>query len=375
VLLAGSGLMLRSLAKLLDVRVGVDASRVLTLRLGGRAALPADSLPGFYDRVLERVAAVPGVVGVAMTDCPPLNGGCSGTGIAFRDRPPVAPGTEPDVGVHWITPAWPAVMRVPLVRGRLLTAADRAGAPKVVLVNEAAARAFWPGQDPIGRPVSVGQGGFWEDTATVVGVVGDVRFRSMEIAPKPDVYLSYYQSPNQRLGLYVRTAGDPLAVAEPVRRALRELAPDAPVYEVRTMAARVADATAFARFGALLLAAFAGVALALATLGVYGVLAFAAAQRTREIGVRVALGATRGRVVRLVVGQGLAIAAAGGAAGLAGAFGATRVLRALLYDVAPSDPATFAVIVVLLGAAVVAASWLPARRAAGVAPTQALRAD
>jgi putative ABC transport system permease protein len=375
VLLAGAGLMLRSLGKLLDVRVGVDASRVLTLRLGGRAGFSRDSLPGYYDRLLERVAAVPGVEGVGISDCPPLNGGCSGTGIAFRDRPPVPDGQEPDVGVVWITPDWPTVMRVPLVRGRLLTAADRAGAPKVVLVNEAAARAFWPNQDPIGRPVSVGQGGFWKDTARVVGVVGDVRFRSMEAAPRPDVYLSYYQSPNERLILHVRAHGDPLAIAGPVRQALRELAPDAPVFEVRTMAERVADATAFARFGALLLTLFATVALALATLGVYGVISFAAAQRTREIGVRVALGATRGRVVRLVVGQGLAIAAVGAAVGLAGAVAATRVLRALLYDVAPSDPATFAAIVVVLGAAVVAASWLPARRAAGVAPTEALRAD
>jgi predicted permease len=373
VLLAGAGLTLRSLSKLLDVRVGVDAARVLTMQLGARAGASDGSLPALYDRILERVGALPGVSGVGLTDCPPLNGGCSGTSIVFRDRAPVAPGSEPDVGLHWITPSWPGVMRVPLVRGRGLTASDRLGARKVVLVNEAAVRAFWPNEDPLGKPVSVGEGDFWTDTATVVGVVGDVRFRSMEIAPKPDVYLSYYQAPTGRVILFVRTPGDPAALAAPVRAVLRELAPDAAVSEVRTMTSRVADATAFARLAAALLALFAGVTLALATLGVYGVVSFAAAERTRELGIRVALGASRGAVVRLVLGQGLAIALAGGALGLSGALAATRALRSLLYDVAPSDPATFAGVAALLFATVALASWTPARRAARVPPADVLR--
>jgi predicted permease len=375
VLLAGSGLMLRSLGKLLAVRPGFNAEQVLTMRFGTREGATGDSLPRYYDRVLERVAALPGVTGVALQDCPPLNGGCNGTVIVLRDRPPAAPGTEPPVGVHWVTPNWPTVLQVPLRSGRLFDGGDRVGTRKVVLVSETAARTFWPGEDALGRPVSVGQGGFSEDTAYVVGVVGDVRYGSLDSLPKPDVYLSYYQSPSGRMMLFARTAGDPLALAAAARRAIHEIAPEAPVFEVRTLEERVADTMGFARFSTTLLALFAAMALALATMGTYGVISFAVAQRTREIAVRSALGATRGGIVRLVVRQGVTIAAVGGAVGTAAALGATRVLGSLLYDVEPTDPATFAAIVVVLVAAVVAASWAPARRAAGLSPMDALRSD
>ncbi len=374
VLLAGSGLMLRSLGKLLAVDPGIRPERLLTLRFDPRAVAERDSFPAVFDRLVARVGALPGVTGVTLQDCPPLNGGCNGTALVRRDRPAPRDGDEgPEVGVHWITPEWPQVMGVALQRGRAFTAADRRGARKVVLVSARTAQAFWPGEDPIGKPVSVGQGGFWNDTATVVGVVGDVRYGTLDSLPRPDVYLPYAQSPNGRAMLFVRTAGDPLAQVGAVRRALAEAAPGTPAFDVRTMEDRVAAMMAFQRFGATLLALFAAVALALATLGVYGVVSFAVAQRTREIGVRVALGATRRDVVRLVVRGGVGIAAAGAAIGLVAALAATRVLRSLLYDVAPSDPATFAAIVALLGGAVVLASWLPARRAAGVAPTEALR--
>jgi putative ABC transport system permease protein len=373
VLLAGSGLMLRSLDHLLRVDPGFNPDRVLTLRLNSPPTFARDSLPGFYDRMLERLAAIPGVTGATLADCPPLSGGCSGTVIAFRDRPPAQPGTEPSIGVYWVTPQWTATLGVPLLRGRMFTAADRAGAPKVVVVNDAAAKAFWPGQDPIGKPVSVGQGGFWNDTARVVGVVGNVRFGTVDTDPVPDAFLSYYQSPRGRMMVFLRTAGDPLGVAGPARRIIRDLAPDIPVYDIRTLESRTGDSMSYARFSTLLLVLFAGVALALATLGTYGVVSFAVAQRTREFGIRIALGATRGSVTRLVVGQGIGIALAGGTVGLLAAFGATRVLRSLLFNVAPSDPLTFAGIAALLVLAVAAASWLPARRATGIQPTEALR--
>jgi len=373
VLLAGSGLMIRSLGNLLGVDPGFDRAGVLTMRTNARAGASRDSLPGYFDQVIERVGAVPGVTSVSLSDCPPLNGGCNGTVIAFRDRPPATPGTEPSVGVHWVTPSWFQTMRIPLVRGRGFTAADRKGVRKVVVINQTAARRFWPNADPIGRPVSVGQGGFWQDTATVVGVVGDTRYGTLDSLPMPDAYLPYAQSPNGRMMLFVRTTGDPLGIAAPVRAALRELAPDVPVYDMKTLDARVADAMSYARFSTVLLALFGAVALALAAIGTYGVIAYGVAQRTREIGVRVALGASRGDVVRLVVGQGLRVAAVGAAVGLAAALAATRVLRALLYEVAPSDPATFVGIVAVLLVAVVAPSWIPARRAAGIQPTEALR--
>ena len=372
VLLAGSGLMLRSLGKLLAVNPGFDSSNVLTLRFN-IDGIGRDSLPGFYDVLLPRLAGLPGVTDVGIGNCVPLSGGCNGTEILRRDRPVPARGTEPSVGVHWATPGLFAALRVPIMRGRNFGSEDRFGGRKAVLVTEAAARRVWPGEDPIGKPVSVGQGGFWEDTAFVVGVVGDVRYGTLDSLPKPDVYLPLSQSPRAGNLLFVRTSGDPLAVAPAVRQLLAEALPTSPVYDMRTLASRTADARAYASFSATLLALFAGIALVLATIGVYGVVSFGVAQRTREIGVRVALGATRGHVLRLVVGQGAAILVAGAVVGLAAALVATRVLGTLLYDVAPSDPVTFAAIVALLALAVVVASWIPARRATRIPPVEALR--
>ena len=372
ILLAGSGLMLRSLGKLLGVRPGFDPAQVLTMRFS-MTGVGRDSLPPFYDQLVERLASIPGVTNVGLADCPPLNGGCNGTVLIHRDRPAAARGTEPTVGVHWVTPGWFATMRVPLIRGRMFTNADRLGAQKVVLVNESAARAYWPGQDPVGRPVSVGQGGFYEDTAYVAGVVGDVRFGTLDSLPKPDVYISYYQSPRGRMMMFLRTAGDPRSAIAGARREIAALSPGVPLYDVRPMEERVADAMGYARFSALLLAAFASVALALAALGTYGVISFGVSQRRKEIGVRVALGATRESVVRLVVGQGIALAVAGSVIGLAGALATTGVLRSLLYGVEPSDPVTLMLIVGILVTAVIVASWLPARRAASVDPSEALR--
>jgi len=364
--------MIRSLGKLLGVYPGIDAERVLTMRFNLNG-VGRDSLPGFYDQVVERLSAIPGVTNVGLADCPPLNGGCNGTALVRRDQPEPAPGTAPAVGVHWVTPGWFSTMRVPLQRGRVFTRQDRLGVQKVVVVSETAARKYWPGQDPVGRPVSVFQGGFDVDTAYVIGVVGDVRFGTLDSLPVPDVYLSYYQSPRGRMMMFLRTGADPTSVVAAARREITTVAPGVPLYDVRPMRERVADALGYARFSALLLAAFAAVALALAALGTYGVIAFGVSQRTKEIGIRVALGATRESVLRLVVGQGLALGVVGGVLGLAGALATTRVLRSLLFEVGPSDPVTLVSIVVVLIVAVVVASWIPARRAAGVDPADVLR--
>jgi predicted permease len=373
VLLAGSGLMVRSLGKLLRVDPGFDAHNVLTLRLNvPPGGIARDSLPGFYDRLLTRLGAIPGVTGAALGDCPPLNGGCNRTVITFAGRPPVPLSEAPPLGVHTVTPGWFAALHVPLLRGRLLTDADRMGLPKVVLVSQAAARRYWPNDDPIGKRVSIYQSGF-QDGATVIGVVGDVRYNTVDSLPVPDAYISYYQAPRSGMMLFLRTARDPASVAAAARRAIHEVAPTYPAYDVQPMDARVAAATAQARFSAALLALFAGVALALAVVGIYGVMSFAVVQRTREIGIRMALGADRREVARFVIGEGVALVAAGAVIGLAAALMLTRILRSLLFDVTPSAPATYVAIVVVLGAAAAVASWVPARRAARVDPTEALR--
>ena len=375
VLLAGSGLMIRSLANLLNVDAGFDPRGLLTLRLTmPRGAVARDSLPGFYDRLLGDLRALPGVTNVALGDSPPLGGGSNQTRINLTDQQAASPYALPIIGVHWITPGWSSTLGVPLKRGRLFNAEDRVGAPKSILVSESAAKKFWPGEDPIGKRAGVWQGGF-DDGATVVGVVGDVRYHTVDSLPITDVYLPYTQSPVPRMMIFVKTSrGNPLALVPAVRRLVSALVPGLPVFDVQSMEMRAAVATAQARFSALLLSLFAATALVLAAIGIYGVMSFMVLQRTREIGIRMALGADRKRVVRAVIGEGLGLAAAGGVIGAAAALALTRVLRSMLYDVRPADPVTYVAIVVLLGAAAAIASWIPARRAAQVQPTEALRA-
>jgi predicted permease len=264
-------------------------------------------------------------------------------------------------------------MRVPLERGRMFTSDDRMGAPKVVLINETAARKFWPNGDALGKRVAIGQGGF-DTGAEVVGIVGDVR-QSVDSVASPDVHISYLQSPRPGLMIFIRTAGNPAALGTDVRRVLHDAAPRFPVYDMKPMSERAAAATAQARFSAVLLGLFAVTALSLAVIGIYGVMSLAVTARTRELGIRIALGADARRVRRLVVNEGIALVSVGAAIGLVGALMSTRVLRNLLFDLQPSDPVTYVGILILLGGAAVLASWIPARRASRVDPMVALRAE
>ncbi|MES2523004.1 MAG: ABC transporter permease [Gemmatimonadota bacterium] len=373
VLLSGSGLMLRSLDKLLSIPPGFRTEGILTMRFNTPDGIARDSMPGFYDAVMIRLSGLPSVSAATVQDCPPLNGGCNGTALWRNDRPRQSEGSEAEVGVHWIAPNWPNVLDVPVVRGRQFESGDRLGNRKAALVSESAAASLWPNEDPVGKPIGIGQGGF--DSAYVVGVVRDVRYNTIDSLPKPDVYLPLAQSPRGRMMLMVRTSGDAEALIPTVRAALREMAPDLPVYDMRTMESRVADSTAYTRFSTMLLVAFGAVALTLAAIGVYGVISFSVSQRTREIGIRMALGAHAPGVVRMVVQQGMAVASVGAVCGLVVALAATGVLRSFLYGVSPTDPVTFAAIITLLLTAVMFASWIPARRAAGIQPTEALREE
>ncbi|HEV8449247.1 MAG TPA: ABC transporter permease [Gemmatimonadaceae bacterium] len=368
VLLAGSGVLVRSLVQLVAIRPGFDPQRVLTMRVNRAAAWSRDSISRFYDVAVDRLRSLPGVKEVAIADCSPQSGGCSVENVDVLDRAtgPQRIGT----GLHWITPSWTDVLHVPLVRGRSIERSDAIGAPLVVVVSQSAAREFWPSDDAIGKRLILHA----HDTARVVGVVGDVRFYGVQQPPRPDIYISYYQFPMSfRMMVHMLTAGDPAVVAEPARRALREVAPGFPVYDVASMETRIGSVLAGSRFLAQLLSLFAVLALVLATIGTYGTISYAVAQRTREMGVRIALGATPRDLTRLVVGRGLVLAAAGGAVGLVGASAAVRLIRAQLYGVEPTDPVTLVGIVVLLAIAVVAASWVPARRAAGIPAVEALR--
>jgi putative ABC transport system permease protein len=373
VLLTGSGLMLRTLGELLSIDPGFNPRRVLTIRLTiPTEGFSRDSLFGFYDQVLSAMRALPGVNEASLIDCAPATGGCNQTVAAFPDRPLPKGTMGPATGVHWVTPSWFTTMGVRLKSGRYFAETDRQNTPKVVVVNERAARTFWPGENPIGKQVAVFQGGF-QNGATVVGVVGDVRFKRVDSLGMPDVYISYQQSPRRGMIIVLRTAGDPLALAEIARQKLRQIAPDMPAYDIVSMEQRVAATLGARRFTAALLGAFAVMALILAAIGIYGVLAFVVAQRTPEIGVRVALGAQRSDVLWLIVRQGLTLAIVGCAIGLVGAAAATRLLGTLLYEVSTRDPVTFGGVIVAIVGTALCASWVPARRAVAIDPTEALR--
>ena len=375
VLLAGSGLMLKSLGRLLSQDTGIDARGVLSLRMAiPPSEFQPDSASLFYRQVLDQVAQVPGVSSAAVGNCPPLNGGCNGTIIWFRDRPPVPEGTEPQVGVHFVSPGWFATLGVPLVAGRTFTDADIRGGPKVVVVNQAAAKKFWPNENPVGRIVAVGQGGFHE-RAEVIGVVGDVRFGTADEAPKPDVFISYLQSPRVNSIIYVKAGAAGAAVAPRIRELIRGLNPELPIFEIRGMEERVQLATVRQRFTSGVLTVFGGCALLLAIVGTYALIAWEVTRRTREIGIRMTLGARGTNVLGLILRRGALLAGIGLAIGLGAALGATRMLRSILYDTQSGDPATFAGIAALLGASALLATLVPAWRATRIEPVDAIKSE
>lgn len=375
-LLVGAGLMIRSMGNLMATDAGVDPTQVASARIAiSPDSYQPDSAVGFYAELLERVRALPGVTTAALGNCPPLNGGCNGTVIWFRDRPAVPEGQEPSVGVHMVSPGWFQTLGVTMLRGRDFSEADRRGGPHVVVVNETAARTFWPNEDPLGKPIAVGQGGFHVGSAEIIGIVSDVRFGTLEEAPLPDVFIPYLQAPRAAAMLYVRTTGRPDAILPSLRALIRELDPTMPVYDVRTLSDRLALATFRPRYTTWVLGGFAAAALALAAVGIYALLAYEVAQRRKEIGIRMALGAGAGSVVGGILRRGLGLAGAGIVVGVPLAMMLTKFLGALLFGVTPGDPATYAAITVLLAAVAALATLLPARSATRVNPMESIRTE
>ncbi|CAA9301682.1 MAG: Acidobacterial duplicated orphan permease (function unknown) [uncultured Gemmatimonadaceae bacterium] len=390
VLLVLAGLLIRSALVLRRVPAGVDGAQVLTARLrlpAARYREPA-RVTAAFERIAEAAAAVPGVRSAALVSRVPLTG--MNTGVDFvrvGDAAAVERGAAVASNFRIVSPAYFRTMGIPVRWGRDFTAADRAGAPRAVVVNEALARALSLGARPQGARLWSTNGAFWFGAdrpadLVVVGVVGDIRDDGLREAVRPEAYFPLAQAPEEpwswierSMLVVARTGGPPALAAPALQRAVRAVDPSLPMYDVRTMDARLADATAVDRFYTGLLAALGGAALLLAAVGIYGVVAHLTRLQVREMGVRLALGATGAGVVRLMLARHLRPVAAGLALGTAGALLAARALEARLYGVPPTDPATLAGAAALLTVVAAVACWLPARRAARVDPTVALRAD
>jgi len=379
VMLAGAGLMLRSLAKLRAIELGFDQRDVLTMRLSLPAAEYDDARAAEYYRELTaRAATLPGVLGAAAVRQLPLEReGDDGWSIAVDGRTPRAISEAPVATPAQVTPDYFRVMRIPLLRGRGFTAADRADAAPVAVVNETMARQLWPGAYPVGRTLRMfSEGKPW---VTVVGVVRDVRSNGLLVDVPAVMYFPHAQtgastySTPRSMALVVRTAGDPAALAGALRRTVRALDANVPISAVQSMDQVVAGRLASRRFSTVLLGSFAALALALAGVGIYGVIAFGVSQRTYELGLRMALGAQRRAVLRLVVAEALGMTLVGLGLGLAGALAVGYLARSLLVGVPVADVPTLALVSAALAGVAILASALPARRASLVSPTEALR--
>jgi putative ABC transport system permease protein len=376
VLLAGAGLMIESFVKLRAQDPGFRADHVLTLRVPLPDPKYADQhkRTAFYDAVLERVNRLPGVAAAGFATWVPLTNRGGSWGFTAEGRPAPAPGELADANTRVVSKDYMRAMGMALKAGRLFDDRDREGNPPAAVINETMARQFWPHENPIGRRIKLGDFESKRPWFTIVGIVRDARQMGLDVPARPEMYYTYAQQDVfQPEYLAVRTTGDPLLLANSVRDQVWAVDKDQPVENMMPMEAIVDEELAPRRMQADVLGAFGGLALLLASLGIYAVLSYAVAQRTQEIGVRMALGAQPAQVLRMVIGQGLGLTLLGVGIGLAGALALTRVLGSLLYGISSSDPATFAVIAVLLSAVALVACYVPARRAMRVDPMVALR--
>jgi len=376
ILVVGAGLMLQSFRHLAAVDPGFNPDRTLTFRLSlPGAEYPApEQIVTFADQLREGLAALPGVTSVGINPWLPLAGG----GPQFRYRlagDPVGPVNDMPVGMFRpVSPGYFETMEIPLVAGRAFTEADRAGQIPVAVVNEAFVRRHFPDGGAIGERVVISYEEPDAPERTIIGVVRDVRNAGLVSDPVPTYFVPFNQVPWNTLALVVRTTGEPGALTPNVRAIVQRLDPDIPLYNIATMDERLSQVVAQPRFRTQLLTVFAGVALVLAAIGVYGVMAYAVSQRTQEIGVRMALGANAGRVRAMVVREALVVGLSGVAVGVIGAVALSRFVAGLLFGVTPTDPLTYASVAGLLAAVAVVASYLPAVRASRVDPMEALRA-
>jgi putative ABC transport system permease protein len=380
VLLIGAGLMIRSFATLSSVAPGFNPDKLLTMGVTLlRSSYPEENqVAAFYEQMLERLSVAPGVKSAGAIGDLPLSGSNTSDYFTIEGRPAIAKEDRPLAECRTVTPHYFESMEIPLLKGRDFAETDTKRTPNVAVINEAFAHAHFPDEDPLGHRLSL-QGQF-RDPLLIVGVVGNVRNFGLDEQPTPEIYYPYLQDPlretyDRSMTLVVRTKSDPAAMAEGLRTELLSLDKTLPVYALKPMTEYLRDSLSRRRFNMVLLSVFAAVALLLAGVGIYGVISYSVAQRTHEIGIRVAIGAHAGEILKLVIGQAMLLTMTGIALGLVTAFALTRLMQSLLFEVSPTDPLTFAVISVILTIVALVACFVPARRAMKVDPMVALRCE
>ena len=378
VLLIGAGLMMRSFMRLQGANPGLNPENLLTLRVDLPEAkyYTAEKPQVFFKELLERVGALPGVQAAGAISRLPLAGGGRGTSLTVEGFPVIPVGQAPSVNYCVITPNYFHAMGIPILIGRDFTDADARDSMKVTIIDESVAREYWPNESPLGKRVRFGAPEDNKPWNTVVGVVGAVKHKSLNLERTKTAYLPHAQILMDDITLDMTLAVravNPENLAPAIRRLVKAMDPDQPVTNMRTMTEVISRSVWQPRLYAILFGVFAAVALALASVGIYGVMAYSVSERTREIGIRVALGAQRRDVLKLVVAQGMTLTLIGAGLGLVGALGATRLMQTLLFEVSATDPLTFAALAVLLSVVALVACSLPARRATKVDPMVALR--
>jgi len=375
VLLAGAGLLFRSFIQLQSVAAGFDPQQVLTVRVspsGTNYRADSDYI-SFYNRVLERTASIPGVQSVGAINTLPLEKGPT-AGFRIEGRPETTPDKWPSANYRGVSDDYFRAMKIPLIQGRTFSPQDRDQSPLVILINQALARENFGNEDPVGKRINFGNVRDGQPVwFQVVGVVADVRSLELREQALPELYLTYRQDPWAGMSLVIRTSGEPESIASAVRFAVAQVDRTTPVSEIKTMDQRVSASVTQPRFNLFLLGIFSGIALLLSAAGIYAVTAYSVAQRTHEVGIRMALGAQRRDVLKLIVGGGMGLIGIGIVIGIATALALTRLLRSALFGVSATDPLTFVAITLALIAVALLACYIPARRATKVDPLEALR--
>ncbi|HET7585008.1 MAG TPA: ABC transporter permease [Gemmatimonadaceae bacterium] len=380
VLVTGCGLLLASYARLRQTPLGFDPEHLLTFMIRpSEVRYPPDRASLLLDRVLEEVRRVPGVQDATVDGCTPLATQCANAGLYIVGRTWSRPGGAPGVLRHYVAPSHFRTLGIPLLRGREFTERDRAGAPHVVVINEAAAERFWPNADPIGARVwwdAAPAFGSADSAAEVVGVVGNVAYQPLDENPvQPGFFTPYAQFTYATRMVLVRTRGEPLALTGQVASAVQRADPDLALFDVQSMEHRARGSWAKQSAQTVLFTIIAAIALTLAVAGVYAVTSYFVTDRTREIGIRIAMGAPAGRIIRTSVARTMRLGLVGGVAGMLGAVALSRVMRAMLYDTSPLDAGVYLTTAAVLIAALIVASYIPVRRALGVDPVEVLRSE